>query len=64
MGVLIEVDELAAVLNGEPRPAVIDVRWSLGGPSRLPDYLAGHIPGARWVDLETELSDQRRAGGR
>lgn len=43
---------------------VIDVRWTLGGPSRLPDFLAGHVPGARWVDLETELSDHQRPGGR
>lgn len=64
MSVLIEVDELAAQLRDDHRPTVIDVRWSLGGPSRLPDFLAGHIPGARWVDLETELSDHQRTGGR
>lgn len=64
MDVLIEVDELATRLGGNERPTVIDVRWTLGGPSRLPDFLAGHIPGARWVDLETELSDHQRAGGR
>lgn len=68
MDVLIEVDELAELLDsagpGERPAAVIDVRWTLGGPSRLPDFLAGHIPGARWVDLETELSDHQRAGGR
>lgn len=61
MGVLIEVEELARLLESV---TVIDVRWSLGGPSRLPDFLAGHIPGARWVDLETELSDHQRPGGR
>ncbi|HEY9294078.1 MAG TPA: sulfurtransferase [Microlunatus sp.] len=64
MGVLIDVDELARLLAGDGPPVVIDVRWSLGGPSRLPDFLNGHIPGAHWVDLETELSDHQRTGGR
>lgn len=44
----------------DPSPVrVLDVRWSLGGPAGLPLYEAGHIPGAVYVDLETELS---RAG--
>ena len=64
MGVLIDVDELARLLTGDRPPVVSDVRWSLGGPSRLPDFLNGHIPGAHWVDLETELSDHERPGGR
>lgn len=68
MGVLIEADELADVLTGEQRPLVIDVRWTLGGPDRYPDYLQGHIPGAVWVDLESDLTDPEHAepgpGGR
>ncbi|SDR83539.1 sulfurtransferase [Microlunatus soli] len=68
MDVLIEAAELATLLTetGAGRaarpdgaPVLIDVRWSLGGPSRLPDFLSGHIPGAHWVDLETELSDHQ-----
>jgi thiosulfate/3-mercaptopyruvate sulfurtransferase len=65
--VLIEATELITAVDPETtqrRPVVIDVRWSLNGPSRLPDFLAGHIPGAHWVDLETELSDHQRTGGR
>ncbi|GAB3926061.1 sulfurtransferase [Microlunatus endophyticus] len=64
MGVLIEVDELAALLDSAAPGTVLDVRWTLGGPSREPDFLAGHVPGARWVDLENDLSDHERPGGR
>jgi len=35
---------------------VLDVRWQLGGPPGHAEYLAGHIPGAAYVDLETELA--------
>jgi thiosulfate/3-mercaptopyruvate sulfurtransferase len=68
--VLIEVEELAALIQQDPavrgdvQPTLLDVRWRLGGPSCRPEYLASHLPGARWVDLETELSDHRRSGGR
>ena len=41
-----------------------DVRWTLGGPPGLPDYLAEHIPGAQWVDLEHQLSAAPGVGGR
>lgn len=35
---------------------VLDVRWSMGGSPGRGLYEAGHIPGAVYVDLETELS--------
>ncbi len=36
----------------------VDCRWELGQPERGRElYLAGHIPGASFLDLETELSD-------
>jgi Rhodanese-related sulfurtransferase len=56
MTVLIEPDELAAALRDPKPPRVLDVRWSLGGPPGLPLYRAGHIPGAVYVDLDTELA--------
>jgi thiosulfate/3-mercaptopyruvate sulfurtransferase len=62
--VLIEPDELAEQLNGDPPPALADVRWTLGGPPGLPDYEAEHIPGAHWVDLEQHLSAAPGVGGR
>lgn len=36
--------------------ALLDVRWQLGGPPGIEDYCAGHIPGAVFVDLDTELA--------
>ncbi len=44
--------------------ALLDVRWELGGPSGLPQYLEGHIPGAAFVDLETALAGPPGPGGR
>ncbi|HSC04811.1 MAG TPA: sulfurtransferase [Solirubrobacteraceae bacterium] len=43
---------------------VLDVRWELGGPPGLPEYLKGHIPGAAFVDLETALAGPPGEGGR
>ncbi|SDS41092.1 thiosulfate/3-mercaptopyruvate sulfurtransferase [Friedmanniella luteola] len=62
---LISVDELAVRLQ-DPGPVVLaDVRWTLGGPPGQPEYEAGHLPGAHWVDLEHELSGPvTGAGGR
>jgi thiosulfate/3-mercaptopyruvate sulfurtransferase len=53
-------------LMGEIPPAatVLDVRWSLGGPPGRDLYLEGHIPGAVYVDLDTELAAPAGAGGR
>lgn len=46
------------------QPVVIDVRWQLGGPPGRPQYEAGHLPGARYVDLDTELAGPPGAAGR
>jgi thiosulfate/3-mercaptopyruvate sulfurtransferase len=35
---------------------VVDVRWYLDGRSGRDAYLGGHLPGAVWLDLDTELS--------
>lgn len=35
---------------------MVDVRWSLAGPPGLDEYLAGHIPGAVFLDLDVDLS--------
>jgi len=44
--------------------SLLDVRWELGGPPGRDLYLAGHIPGAVFVDLDTELAAPPGAGGR
>src|SRR5215213_1995590 len=53
---LITVAELAAALDGPSPPALLDVRWRLGGPPGLQEYSAGHLPGAHYVDLDRELA--------
>lgn len=54
MAALIQASDLAAKLQ-DPDLVVLDVRWSLGATDHHTQYLTGHIPGARYVDLETEL---------
>lgn len=55
-------DELAALLESGAPVTLLDVRWRLDRPDGRADYRAGHIPGAVYVDLETELSDHSVAG--
>jgi thiosulfate/3-mercaptopyruvate sulfurtransferase len=43
---------------------LLDVRYQLGGPPGRPEYEAGHIPGAVYVDLEAELAGAPGSGGR
>lgn len=53
---LLSVDDLQSMLaSGEP-PRILDVRWRLDRPDGRPDFEAGHIPGAVYVDLGTELA--------
>lgn len=54
--VLIEGEELAALLAGGVAPVLLDVRWALGRTDGREQYLAGHLPGAVYVGLETELA--------
>ncbi|GAB2567039.1 sulfurtransferase [Nocardia heshunensis] len=55
--VLISVAELQELLSaGGSRVRLLDVRWALGDPDGPQHYLDGHIPGAVFVDLETELA--------
>ena len=52
--VLISVEELASSID---EVVLLDVRWALGDPDGYRHYLEAHIPGAVFVDLETELAD-------
>lgn len=56
--VLVTVPELQAMLAAGARLQLLDVRWQLTEPhgAGLERYLAGHLPGARFVDLETVLT--------
>lgn len=54
---LITADQLYSRLAGSaPKATVLDVRWRKDRPEGLPEYLAGHIPGAIFVDLDYELA--------
>ncbi|WP_326626608.1 MULTISPECIES: sulfurtransferase [unclassified Streptomyces] len=61
---IISASECVSESAGPRPPVLLDVRWQLGGPHGLPDYEAGHIPGAVFVDLDTELAGPAGSGGR
>jgi len=59
--VLVTAHELLDLLGrasgpGPIAPVVLDVRWALGRSDGHEQYLAGHVPGAVYVDLEAELA--------
>ncbi|MPZ82831.1 MAG: sulfurtransferase [Actinophytocola sp.] len=56
--------ELAASMAGPLPPAVLDVRWRLGGPPGREDYERGHLPNAIHLDLDTDLAGPPGAAGR
>ncbi len=64
MGPLISSEQLARALAAGEAQALLDVRWELGQPSLQNAYAQAHIPGAVFVDLDTELAGPPGAGGR
>ena len=62
-GPLVSVDWLAAHRT-DPELRIADVRWSLSGPAGRDRYRAGHIPGAVFLDAESELSAPGDGPGR
>jgi len=43
----------------------VDCRWELGSPGRGRElYLAGHIPGASFLDVDEDLAGPPGEGGR
>jgi thiosulfate/3-mercaptopyruvate sulfurtransferase len=62
---LITAAELASLLSGPATaPALLDVRWRLGGPPGIALYRAGHLPGAVFADLDRDLAAPPGPGGR
>lgn len=47
---------LAEAILGAPPPVVLDIRWRLGADDGVQRYRSGHIPGAVYVDLDSELA--------
>lgn len=59
---LITVEELAERLS-DPLVVICDVRWYLADPEQgRVEYARAHLPGARFVDLDTDLSAQPGPG--
>lgn len=54
--VIVDAETLAAALAGDEPPVLLDVRWALGQTDGHEQYLSGHLPGAVFVDLDTELA--------
>ncbi|MFC5728503.1 MULTISPECIES: sulfurtransferase [Nocardioides] len=50
---LVDVAGLAAALE---HVTVLDVRYRMGGPSGPQEFATGHVPGASYVDLESDLA--------
>jgi thiosulfate/3-mercaptopyruvate sulfurtransferase len=61
---LVDVESLASELAGGTPPVLLDVRWRLGGPPGIDSYRAGHLPGAAFVNLDTDLAGSPGSGGR
>ncbi len=63
MDTLLDAAALKERLKAGKRTVLLDVRWALGDPHGREHYLRGHLPGAVFVDLATELAapaDPRR----
>lgn len=56
MTILIDAQELAQRIESDQPPVIIDVRWVLGDPHGYEKYLAGHIPGAVFGDMQAQLA--------
>ncbi|RSS78766.1 sulfurtransferase [Streptomyces sp. WAC06614] len=64
MTAIISAAELSDALAGPRPPVLLDIRWQLAGPNLRPEYEAGHVPGAVYVDLDRELAGPAGSGGR
>ncbi len=61
---LISPDDLFACFRDDDPPVILDVRWSLVGPPGRDEYARGHLPGAVFVDVDTELAGPPGSAGR
>ena len=62
MTTLMDAAEVHRRLAAGERTVLLDVRWVLGRADGHDEYLAGHLPGAVYVDLPTELADPAQPG--
>ncbi|MCH6163060.1 sulfurtransferase [Streptomyces marispadix] len=64
MTAITSASALADQLARGEAPVLLDVRWQLGGPNGRADYESGHLPGAVYVDLDSELAGPPGESGR
>ncbi|MGJ3188709.1 sulfurtransferase [Paenarthrobacter sp. FR1] len=62
MATLMTASELRQRVESGERTVLLDVRWVLGRTDGHSEYLAGHLPGAVFVDLAEELADHAQPG--
>eukprot|EP01133_Synstelium_polycarpum_P023723 gene23723-28437_t len=60
--VLIDVEELSALIEAGAAPRLLDVRWALGDSNGEQHFRDGHIPGAVFVNLDEELASPPSPG--
>jgi thiosulfate/3-mercaptopyruvate sulfurtransferase len=60
---LADIPEVIGELTRADPPTVLDVRWTLTGGGHAA-YVAGHLPGAVFLDLDADLAGPPGAGGR
>lgn len=60
--VFITASELVSIVD-DPNVRILDVRWQLGRADGREQYESAHIPGALYVDLDTELADHSAVDG-
>jgi thiosulfate/3-mercaptopyruvate sulfurtransferase len=53
---LIDVEELAELRAADATLVIFDVQWVLGRSDGVELFLAAHLPGARYVDLDRDLA--------
>ena len=53
---IIDLAQLRRLLDGDRPVHLLDVRWALDGSKGRHDHLEGHLPGAVYIDLPTELA--------
>jgi thiosulfate/3-mercaptopyruvate sulfurtransferase len=61
--VFVSAAELGRLMAAGDPVTLLDVRWTLAQPDGMDAYLGGHLPGAVYVALESELTDHG-VGGR
>lgn len=63
-GPLVSAHDLRDLLTAPGTVTLLDVRYRLGGASGPDEFARGHLPGARYVDLDRDLADPPGERGR